>query len=129
MEIHHQGFSVFLEDEWWVASGMSNFAAGSRAYKTDSQAFEIPIADIAPLSEMRRAIGVFRTNEDDGICARDRVLTILRGFLVGEPVPPIVVKNADSSAGFAYDLIDGSHRLHLSIAAGFTHIPAVRREW
>src|SRR5579871_2427649 len=119
MEIQHQGFSVFLEDEWWVAAGMISFAVRSSAYKTDcSQAFEISIADVAPLSELRRSIGVFRTNEDEGICARERVLRILKGFLVGEAVPPVVIKNADPSSEYLYELVDGAHRLHLSIAAG-----------
>ena len=129
MEIRHQGFAAILDDEWWIAGEMEGFVPHSRAYTTgDAGASEIRIADIGPLPEARRARGIFRENEDEKIPARDRVLKILRGLRLGESVPPIVVKDSDPASGFAFELADGTHRLHLSIAAGFTHIPAVKWE-
>ena len=80
---------------------------------------------IGPVDPARRLIGIFKANED-GIAARERVLKILRGFRCGEAVPPVEVAEGEAGYGHRYRLKNGTHRLYLSIAAGFTHVPAIK---
>jgi len=126
MEIKHQGFVATLNDEWWEAGEMSSFVPRAAAYTcTDSQALVIWVGDIGPLSEVRRKKGIFLDNMDEGIPARDRVLKILRGFRLCEPIPPVEVRRLELGSQFSYELTHGAHRLHLSIAAGFINVPAI----
>jgi hypothetical protein len=55
---------------------------------------------------------------------RCRAVSILAAFAQGAALPPVLVY-AVPDGPFAYRLGEGFHRFHLSLAAGFTHIPAV----
>jgi len=87
-------------------------------------ACEVLIAEIAPV---RRALshGVFNNDQETGLPARDRVVRILKGFRDRDKLPPVVVQKVSDDAAQRYRLTQGAHRFYLSIAAGFTHIPAV----
>jgi hypothetical protein len=57
--------------------------------------------------------------------ARERVLRLLRRFRAGDSIPPVEVVVCPPGYAYPYKLTHGAHRLYCSLAAGFTHIPAV----
>ena len=128
MKITHHDLVTELNDEWWAEAGMHRFVPTSQAYRTDQDAIEVHIADIGPVDPARRMIGIFRDNIDEGITARYRVLRILRGFRLGEAVPPVEVAEGEVGYGHQYRLKHGTHRLYCAIAAAFTRVPTVMVE-
>jgi len=58
--------------------------------------------------------------------AKERTQSILRAIRDKEALPPIEVVKVESI--YKYKLYHGAHRLHCSVAAGFTKIPAVLRD-
>jgi hypothetical protein len=126
MKIAHHDLMVDLNDEWWAEAGMHNFVPTAQAYRSDQDAVEVCIADIGPVDLQRQLIGMFKDNADVGIPARERVLKILWGFRCGETIPPVKIVGGDAGYGYKYRLKDGAHRLYLSIAAGFTHVPTIK---
>jgi hypothetical protein len=129
MILTHYDLQVELDDEWWADAGMVGFVPLSRGYRVNPNFFrnsapivEVSIADICPV---HRSVGVFRASED-GIPARERVVKILRGFRLGELIPPVEVVKCNSGSSYAYRLTNGTHRLYCSLGAGFTHVPAVQ---
>jgi hypothetical protein len=55
----------------------------------------------------------------------DRVVSILRGFRLGESFPPIEIAQGDGQ--YRYWLVHGAHRFYCSLVVGFTHAPAIIR--
>jgi hypothetical protein len=125
--VHHQ-FTFNVPDEWWKESGMTNFLAASPAYRAkvnpDQQIYTVQIADVAPVMK-RLSEGVFKNHPTKNLPAKDRVLEILRGFVANEEIPPVEVVQLPESELYRYKLTDGAHRFYLSIAAGFTYVPAI----
>jgi hypothetical protein len=126
VKIAYHDLMTDLNDEWWAEAGMYSFVAISRAYRSDRKPVEVRIVDIGPVGVQRQSIGIFKDSLDFGISARERVIKILWGFRCGEAIPPVQVVEADAGYGYKYRLTDGVHRLYLSIAAGFTHIPTIK---
>jgi hypothetical protein len=132
MKIEHHGLSDELPDDWWVEAGMIDFVPKSRAYRVKAEDAQNPtfcevcIQDIESLGAMRHAVGIFRNDIDHGIPARERVIKILRGFRDGDAIGAVPILPARSDSPHKYRLVDGTHRLYCSLAAGFTHIPAVK---
>ena len=129
MKFRHHDLEIELPDKWWSEAGMSQFAVSTPSYITDEKFCrgrvmrQVRIDHIGPV---HRAIGVgiFNDSEDEG-SAQDRVTRILRGFLLNQPIPPVEVVENDSSSAYPFELTHGSHRLYCSLAAGFTHVPAI----
>ena len=131
MKVSHHDLKVELPDEWWIAAGMSNFAPCSSAYRCDHVAAGhrrvclIRITDIEPV---RRAAGVPVFNDRcwDGISARERVQSIIRGFIQNAELPPVELSRQTMPGPYLFCLKNGVHRLYCSLAAGYTDIPAVK---
>jgi hypothetical protein len=125
--VHHQ-FTFDVPHEWWIESGIANFRPPSQAYRVKAQpdrdVYTVRIDDVAPV-ERRLREGVFRKHPMKPLSAKDRVLEILRGFAANDEIPPVQVVRLSASERYRYKLTDGAHRFYLSIAAGFTHVPAV----
>jgi len=130
MELVHHGMKIVLDDDWWEEARMVEFMpralsfnAEDTAYR-DRRIFQVAIKDIAPV---RRAPGVpiFNDSHDTGLTARERVVEILRGFRDGAAIPPIEVVAAASGSAHLFKLTHGTHRLYCSLAAGFSHVPAI----
>jgi hypothetical protein len=68
--------------------------------------------------------GLFNDHEELGT-ARQRVVHILRGFHTGAQIPPVLVDRLGQPSQHLYRLRDGAHRFYSSIAAGFSHVPAI----
>jgi hypothetical protein len=128
MEFTHHGLSITLPDDWWAEADMVGFTPSSSAYPADSIAFPeiflVRIADIGPVLRSP-GVGIFNDSNDTMLTARERVVTILVGFRSGAAIPPVKVVRTASKIVQPYKLVDGAHRLYCSLAARFTHIPAV----
>jgi hypothetical protein len=126
----HHNFVFELSREWWSEAGMQGFIAGSRSYTVDSQSFPnrsiyiVRVDEVAPVPR-ELSHGVFNNDAQTGLSAKDRVIKILRGFVANATIPPIELVRLPASAPYTYKLTHGAHRFYLSIAAGFTHVPAV----
>ena len=128
MKLKHHELTVLLSDDWWAEAGMVGFKAFSAAYRSDPGAFrerrifEVRIDDIGPVQRAPN-VGIF--NDSPKATARERVVSILQGFRSGAAIPPVEVVEAAGSGAHPYKLVHVSHRLYCSLAAGFTHVPAV----
>jgi hypothetical protein len=132
MRFMHLDLSIILEDDWWAEAEMAGFSPASTAYRTDpglskrgEPILEVRIADVGSVGPVRCSIGIFRDSED-GVPARERVLKILRGFRLGDAIPPIEVVECRPGSQHRYKLTAGVHRFYCSLAAGFTHVPTIR---
>ena len=126
MKLTHHELQIELLDAWWTEAGMGGFVPTSKAYRTDGgcSTQEVSISDIGPVIRCN-GVGTFRKDIDNEIPARERVLKILRGFRQGSAIPPVEVEEWKYSSTHRYKLTNGTHRLYCSLAAGFTHVPAV----
>jgi hypothetical protein len=128
MRLLHGDFAFELSDDWLMEAGMDGFVPTSRSFRVDRNAFprcyNVQINAVKPV---RRDLshGVFGDDADRGLGAKDRAIKILRGFLNDDFIPPVEVVRMPSGSGHQFRLVHGAHRFYLSIAAGFTEIPAV----
>jgi hypothetical protein len=129
MRFSHHDVSFELCEDWWHESDMDGFVRKARSYRTapdpnkERPIFEVAIEDVGPL---RRA-SIFKDDmETERKTARERVLRLLKGFHADDAIPPVEVVEASPDYGYRYKLTHGAHRLYCSLAAGFTHIPAVK---
>ncbi len=129
MNVRHHDLKEVLPDEWWVAAGMSNFVRSASAYRCDDsiaggrRVSLIPIVDIGPV-QRTHGVRVFNAHSWEGISARERVERILHAFAMNGTLPPIELTK--QAGRYPFCLKDGVHRVYCSIAAGFTHIPAIK---
>jgi hypothetical protein len=128
MMIHHHDLTIELYDEWWKEAGMEGFTPSSPSYasaidKDGRRICSIEIRDIAPFRRLP-GVPIFNDSHFEGITAAERVTRILRGFIAGVPIPPIEVVEL-SGGPHRFKSVNGAHRLYCSLAAGFTHVPAV----
>lgn len=128
MTFYHHDLSVTVEDHWLVAAGAESFVPSSTAYIVDATPGSslISINDIKPVRRLPD-VPLFKKTGDghpDGELSADaRVIRILRAFVDGAALPPVIVRA--SSEGQPFELFDGAHRLYLSLAIRYTHVPAV----
>ena len=125
MILTHHDLTIELPDSWWEEAGMANFVPQARAFRPDHRAervFEVRIEEVAPL---RRAPGVGIFNDNKEATARERVVRTLRDFRVNAEIWPIRLTKLAPGAVFRYEIGDGSHRFYCSLAAKFSHVPAV----
>ena len=128
MKISHHNLAIELNDSWWAEAAMDGFKPTSTAYRvrmndTDYRnIFEVKIDEVRPV---RRDPGVAIFNDSAEATARERVVSILRGFRSGAPMPPVEVVSEPAGSLFRYKLVHGAHRFYCSVAVGFSHVPAV----
>lgn len=97
------------------AAGFVSPATASYSVIDSDDVSIIEIADIAPPARNPQKINLHPERASD----------ICRAFANGQALPPIDVTRSPGTDDYAYQLRDGYHRLNLSIAAGFTKIPAI----
>jgi len=124
----HHDLLVELNDGWWAEADMAGFVPKSKSYRApsfykDQPVYEVCIEEVGPVIRVP-GVGIFNDSEEDGP-ARERVLRLLRGFQAGDTIPPVQVLVGQPGYGYRYKLIHGAHRFYCSLAAGFTHVPAV----
>ncbi len=105
---------------------MTGFVPATRAYRTakSPRILTVSIDDVGPVNlALRRQI--FLDSDEEGT-ARERVSRIFRGFRRGDAIPPVEIVDGKPGYGYRFKLTHGAHRFYCSVAAGFTHVPAVR---
>jgi hypothetical protein len=130
MRFLHDDFAFELPEKWWREAGMVGVVIRGKSYQPDLSAFPKRSVYFVPLNRVqpvRRQLshGVFNSDLETGLTAKERVLTILRGFLAGNAIPPVEVVELPPGHDFSHELIHGAHRFYCSLAAGFTEVPAV----
>jgi hypothetical protein len=113
-----------VDDDWWAAANMAAFVPKSNSYRSaDSSAFTIPIEEVAPLLR----VPLFRDDpHEERKTAGERVLRLFLGFRADAAIPPVTIIDGPTGSGYRYKLTEGAHRFYCSLAAGFTHVPAVK---
>jgi hypothetical protein len=129
MKIHHHDLEIELDDAWWEEAGMKHVSPSANTYCVNIEAAkgkEIFIVKIDEVGPVRRkpGVGIFNTNVE--ATAKDRVISILAGFRNGAAIPPVEVVLEPKGSKFPYRLVHGAHRFYCSLAAGFSHVPAVK---
>jgi hypothetical protein len=128
MILMHHNLRIELDDAWWAEAGMAGFVPHGRTFRPDLGAvgtevvFEARIEEVAPLRR-NPGVGIFNNNEE--ATARERVVRLLRGFREGTAIPPVELVADSSFSGCRYKITHGSHRFYCSLAAGFSHVPAI----
>lgn len=121
MKLYHHDLEIELDDTWWAEAGMDGFVPHNRAYRVDrglangKEIFEIPIDEVSPVI---RGPGV-------AYFVKERVLDILNGFRNDDEIRPVEIGLEPPGSKFCYKVTDGCHRFYCSLAAGFSHVPAV----
>jgi hypothetical protein len=129
MKFFHHNLQIKVDDTWWTEAAMEGFVPLTRAYHVNANVakgrklFEIRIDEVRPVRR-NPGIGIFNDNEET--TAKERVISILRGFRVGSAIPPVEVVFEPTDSPFRYKLVAGVHRFYCSLAAGFSHVPAVQ---
>jgi hypothetical protein len=129
MKFHHHDLEIELDDTWWEEAGMKSFTPLTNAYCTNIEAAngkEIFIVKIVEVSPVRRNPGVAIFNTCADATAKDRVISILTGFRTSSTIPPVEVVSEPEGSNFRYKLVHGAHRFYCSLAAGFSHVPAIK---
>jgi hypothetical protein len=117
-----------IPDEWWAEAGMMEFQPTSLAYSSNDEVTHTPkLREIEPPIRLPEYPKDFR-----GFC-RERMVRILRGFVNGDeilPVTAIILPDIADISGnpFKYRIVDGVHRYHAAVAAGFGALPLSVRD-
>ena len=111
--------------EWWTEAGMTGFVPSGTAYHSTSSATLVPLRQVEP---------PFRFPEhplDSNGFSRDRLISILRGFVDGAQIEAVLVVALPTMeftpATFGYRVCNGLHRFYASVAAGYSRLPVVFR--
>jgi hypothetical protein len=114
-----------LPDDWWLEAGMQGFVRQSKGYRSTADE-SVALNDVEPPFRDRS-----RPLDWNGF-NHARMVSVLRGFLAEEIMPPIdllILPTLDdwSRQPFKYRVIDGVHRFYASMAVGFELLPVTRR--
>ena len=129
MEIRHGHVRQDLPNEWWEEAGMVGFVPARAAYRANpapypsERVLEVPIDHVEPL-ERRLSHGIFNDSDIFGT-ARERVVSILKGFREDSAIPAVHVVRLGLGGPYRFRLKVGAHRFYCSVAAGFTHVAAI----
>jgi hypothetical protein len=112
VKLTHHGMEVELPDLWWKEAGMADFVCNSNAYSvsrdsTESEIVFVRINDVGPVHRSA-GVGIFNDSPDEG-SARTRVDRILRGFRLGDAIPPVRVVEGGLADPHQYKLVHGTH--------------------
>ena len=119
MRFYHEDVSFCVPDSWWLKAKMAEFEPRALHYRTDDpKALSVSVGEVEPVSPERRERGVFIEGEE-------KVLKIFCGFVENSAILPVKIKTQSQGSVYPYALYDGAHRFYCSVAAGFSHVPAV----
>jgi hypothetical protein len=127
VKLFHGDLEFQVDDDWWDEAGMAGFVSSKHLYRVTPDArqpFVVRIDDIQPVRRKLNA-GMFNDDCDKGLSAKERVISILGAIRDDVPLHPLEVEESPAGSPHRYTLTQGTHRLYLSLAAGFSHVPAV----
>jgi hypothetical protein len=116
-----RGGAFSLPTEWWNEAGMDRFECRQDlSYSATPQLTSklCPLTAIEPPNmgqRLRRGYGGFE---------RDRMVSVLRDIALRREIWPVEITE-DAIGDYRYRVHRGAHRFHASVAAGFSHIPAI----
>jgi hypothetical protein len=114
-----------IPDEWWVAAGMDGFNRLSECFRSTDGAVLVSLTDVEPPSRLQECRLDFRGFD------KERLVSILRGIATGAEIAPVPLRELPRDEFFRipydYQLLDGYHRFHASVAVGFKFLPALVR--
>ncbi|MGI9070875.1 MAG: hypothetical protein ACR2JB_06015 [Bryobacteraceae bacterium] len=123
-----------IPDEWWAEANITDFTPAAPAYVSMQPPY--PDDAIPPVAPLVLPVDEIKPVERDlqeipgaplfGSGSKERLLRIFHAIRANEPLPPVEVIR-QTSGFYRYHLYHGAHRFYASIAARFTHIPAVIR--
>lgn len=119
----HQPIEFEIPDQWWAAAGMNGWKSHASSYVATSDP-QYPTT-VVPLSEVAAPV----RNKNVAWFKEQRMVDVLRGFRVGDKLPPIEVDEPPTNTGFRYRVRDGFHRYYASAAVGFTQLPVSVRPY
>ena len=119
----HQPIEFEIPDQWWAAAGMNGWKSHDSSYVATSDP-QYPTT-VVPLSEVVAPV----RNKNVAWFKEQRMVDVLRGFRVGDKLPPIEVDEPPTNTGFRYRVRDGFHRYYASAAVGFTQLPVSVRPY
>jgi hypothetical protein len=120
---------IFEIPEEWLDEAYFSFEPIGRyhyEYENNKDIFLVSICDVSP-NIRGENLPIFNNGESDGVIktARERTVSILKAIWLGIPLPPIKVVDLKSNNKYKFKLVEGCHRFHCSVVAGFEEIPAV----
>lgn len=128
MEFNAYGISFTVPDEWIYESDFIYYSSKSLHYEYDNTK-DIFLIDISTIYPHIRNVDVPIFNNctfgDLNKSAKERTISILSAIKSRIPLPPVEVVDLHNNDNYKYKLINGCHRFHCSIIAGFHKIPAV----
>ena len=117
MRFYHEGFPFYVPDSWWLKAKMAEFEPRTLHYRTDDpEALSVSVGEVEPVRR-QLSYGVFADEEG--------VLNIFNGSVENSAILPVDIKRQPQGSVYPYALYDGAHRFYCSVAAGFSHVPAV----
>lgn len=131
MLVETDNYKFELDQSWVDETGFNPSVIDAKHYSVDSNSAngkEILIINISDIYPKIRgeAVPIFKDGEVDDVLktAKERTESILKAIMSNSKLPPVEIVDLNKE-GYKYKLVHGSHRLHCSIAAGFTQIPAM----
>ena len=117
MRFYHIDFPFCVPDRWWLKAKMIGFEPRTPHYRTeDPSALSVSVGEVEAVRRQLR-YGIF--DDEEG------TLDILCGFVGNSAIPPVEIKRQPPGSVYPYYLWNGAHRFYCSVAAGFSHVPAV----
>jgi len=127
MKINANDISFEIPEEWIEEAGFSSESKGMCHYEYENSetVFLVSIADVFPRIR-GEGVPIFKDGESDGVIktAKERTVSILKAIRLGIPLPPVRVVKVAGDTKYKFKLVEGCHRFHCSIAAGYDKIPA-----
>jgi hypothetical protein len=128
MKVNYNEISFEIPEDWIDEAGFAPEPNKKIHYEYENckDIFLVSIGDIS-LKIRGENIPIFKDGESDGVIktARDRVVSILKAIQIGLPLPPVKVANLTGDNIYKFKLVEGCHRFHCSIIAGYQKIPAI----
>jgi hypothetical protein len=129
----HRDLEFEVNDAWWEDACMAAFTPSTLSYPPGApekgfgltgleEVPLIPVDRIKPLYYRKLSHGVFNDGAEP---ARTRVLNLLNGFRRGNQISPLQVMRLPEGSECSHRLYHGAHRFYCSVAAGYSHVPAV----
>ena len=115
------GGAFSLPTDWWIEAGMDKFGRGEDlSYARTAY----PSSELCPLATIEPPHMGQRLRRGHGGFERHRMVSVLCDIALRKEIWPIEIVEG-GSGDYRYRLHQGAHRFHASVAAGFSHIPAI----
>lgn len=128
MRVNIYEISFEIPEDWVDEAGFSSESKGKSHYEYENSEniFLVSVAEVFPKIRGEN-VPIFKDGESDGVfkTARERTVSILKAIELRVPLPPVKVVNLTDDKKYKFKLVEGCHRFHCTIAAGFEKIPTV----